>query len=516
MPKQLSAFILLSLSFWTCSRKPLIKTTTQTPLLQYEIVDEKTNYPKRDFRGAWVATVANIDWPSKKGLASDIQQKEYSAIVKHHKELGLNALLVQVRASSDAFYAKSKEPWSEWLMGEQGKPPTPFYDPMEFMISETHKEGLEFHTWLNLNRGKHKLAGSVMPDHLVNTKPEWFLTYDGYRLYNFGLPEVRQYILDIVMNIAREYDVDGIHFDDYFYPYKVNGQELEDQSTFLKYGNGFDKIEDWRRNNIDLIIKAIGEGIKKEKSWVSFGISPFGVWRNKSDDPIGSETKGGQPSYDFLFADTRKWSQEGWIDYIAPQIYFPFEHNLVPYGNLTDWWVANHGKARLYIGHGVYRVDSSSSVAAWKDPNQMARQLDYNAYSSGIEGSIFYNTNTLIKNNLGVSDSIRARYDRVALVPVNIETKRGEVKPVRSIEGQIENLGLKLQWLRPDDQEYHYVIYRFRAHEKLNIGDPRHILSVVNSTEFIDRSWENSVSYIYLVTALDRWRNESKPVVLKR
>ncbi|MGK0138545.1 MAG: uncharacterized lipoprotein YddW (UPF0748 family) [Algoriphagus sp.] len=501
MLRKLSIVFVSSVLFSTCTKTTLplkIDVNVEGPI----IISENTEVPKREFRGAWVASIANIDWPSQKGLSSVEQKKEYDAIVKHHKSLGINALLVQVRAASDAFYIKSKEPWSEWLMGEQGKAPEPLYDPMVYMIKKTHENGLEFHAWLNLNRGKHRLASSITKDHLIYRKPEWFLSYGDYELYDFGLPEVRQYILDMVMNIVREYDVDGVHFDDYFYPYKVNELVLNDESTFEKYGGQFSNIEDWRRNNIDIIIKSISEAIKKEKSWVSYGISPFGVWRNKSEDSEGSETRGGQPSYDFLFADTRKWAQEGWIDYIAPQIYFPFEHKLVPYGTLTDWWATNHGKANLYIGHGVYRVDEYASSSAWADPNQIARQLDYNRYTSEVSGSIFYNTNSLIRNNLGMRDSIKVRYEYPALPPI-VKGNLNTVPKPEKFEVKNAVNGTLLTWASGLDE---VVLYRFKKGEELNVGDPKHIIFMGKSQNFLDK---NVGAYVYLLSRLNRWNQES-------
>jgi uncharacterized lipoprotein YddW (UPF0748 family) len=227
--------IVLSLMLWvfmiSCHPTSSIIITTipkkisPSPSISYVHVNEAIpGYPVQEFRGLWIASVANIDWPSKKGLSSETQKKEFTELTRLAKQTGINALLVQVRAATDAFYEKSAEPWSEWLTGKQGQAPSPLYDPMEFMIQETHDQGLEFHAWLNLNRGMHKNASSVMSNHLTRTKPEWFLTYDGYKLFNFGIPEVRDYITDVVVNIVKNYEVDGIHFDDYFYPYKVNGR----------------------------------------------------------------------------------------------------------------------------------------------------------------------------------------------------------------------------------------------------------------------------------------------------
>ncbi len=476
----------------------------------YEAVYKPLLVPKREFRGVWIASIANIDWPSRRALSTQEQKSEFSQLAENMKNHGMNALLVQVRAATDAFYAKSAEPWSEWLMGKQGIAPNPYYDPMDFMIKESHARGMEFHAWLNLNRGRHKNATSIVDDHLINRKPEWFLSYDGYTLFNFGLPAVRNYIKDIVVNIVREYDVDGIHFDDYFYPYKVTGQSLKDEATFRQYPNGFRDIEDWRRNNIDLIVKDISEAIAAEKPWVKFGISPFGVWRNKSDDPRGSDTRGGQPSYDLLYADTKKWAEEGWIDYIAPQIYFPFEHRLVPYGTLTDWWAQNHGKAHLYIGHGMYRVDEENSTS-WKDPNQIVRQIDYNRYSKDVTGSIFFSANGFAKNKLGVADSIKTRYQTPALAPLMPWKSDAKVEPPKNFSSSEGSGQLKLSWTKGD--AHAFVLYKFEKGEELNLENPFKILSILADNQYVDKS--PSRKSVYVLTALDRYKNESSAVFLE-
>src|SRR5690606_16924170 len=197
----------------------------------------------------------------------------------------------------------------EWLTGTQGKAPAPFYDPLAFMIEHAHERNMEFHAWLNLNRGTHASSTSVSVNHITRTHPEWFLNYSGAKVYNFGIPEVRDYIVSMVLRIIRNYDVDGIHFDDYFYPYPAAGKRINDQQTFRQYGQGFSRIEDWRRNNVNLLIQAIGEAIRKEKPYVKFGVSPFAVWRNRDRDPEGSHTPGALSSYDDLYADSRMWAR---------------------------------------------------------------------------------------------------------------------------------------------------------------------------------------------------------------
>ncbi|SOE20596.1 Uncharacterized lipoprotein YddW, UPF0748 family [Spirosomataceae bacterium TFI 002] len=490
--------------------KPVVSTPQKTKKAITE--------PKREFRAAWVATIANIDWPDKKGQTSEEQRQAFVKILDHHQSMGINAVIVQIRAASDAFYARSKEPWSEWLMGAQGAPPSPYYDPMVFMIDECHKRGMEFHAWFNLNRGKHKTTINVSERHITKTKPEWFMKYDGYELYDFGIPEVREYLEDVIIDVVKNYNIDGVHFDDYFYPYKVTGLEIPDNNTYQQYRNGYSNIGDWRRHNIDLLIKNLSVKIKEEKKWVKFGISPFCVWRNKTDDPTGSATQGGQPSYDYLFADTKKWAEHGWIDYIAPQIYFTFEFDKVPYATMTDWWVKNRGKALLYIGHAIYRVDQNSTAIGWNDPQQISRQIQYNRLSHGVSGSIFYNTNTLMKSALGVRESIKKSYTTKVLQPLmpwidSIAPNAPEDVKVK----KSGNLGYTISWDTPSkakdkEEVWSYTVYRFSDTESVNLDDSGAILDVVvndGTNTFLDRSADLRKNYVYVVTALDRLHNES-------
>lgn len=480
--------------------------------------------PKREFRAVWVATVDNIDFPSKKGLPSNQQQEEFRKLLDTQKRVGMNAVIVQVRAAADAFYARSKEPWSEWLSGEQGKAPEPYYDPMTFMIQETHARGMEFHAWLNMNRGTHKASKSIMNEHITKTKPEWFLTYDGHKLFNLGIPEVRDYIKDVVMNIVRYYDVDGIHFDDYFYPYSVPNEKLMDDATFRKYNNGFKNIDDWRRNNVDVLVKAISDDLKAEKPRIKFGISPFGVWRNASTDPAGSQTTGGQTSYDNLYADTRKWVKNGWIDYIAPQIYFSFEFDKVAYKKLTDWWLKNAYGRNLYIGHGAYRVKAGSKEVGWDRLDQIPRQIQYNRSHEVISGSIFFSAKSLTKNELGFADSLKNYYFYPSLMPTMPWKDNVAPNPPQNLKmKKVSDLGTVLTWEAssklPKDKEetYAFVIYRFEENESINLENPSKILQIFRNEgvlSYTDKSADDDKKYVYIITALDRLQNESQMSVV--
>ena len=370
---------------------------------------------KHEFRGVWVATVDNIDWPSKGNFNSDSQKTEFIRIVDMHKRNGMNALIVQVRPAADAFYPSSYEPWSEWLTGKQGAPPLPYYDPLEFMINETHKRGMEFHAWMNPYRATFSiLKSSIAPTHITRLHPDWFLDYGDKRYFDPGNKEVQQYLANIVKDVVNRYPVDAIHFDDYFYPYRIPGKEFPDDVKFLQYGNGLSK-DDWRRSNVDSIILMLSRAIKKENKYCQFGISPFGVWRNADKDSVnGSNTKAGQTNFDDLYADILLWLRNGWIDYVAPQLYWEFGHKAAPYETLVDWWGKHTYGRNCYIGLGIYKANSNS---AWKELSQLPRQIEKLRNTPNIQGMIFFSSKTFDKNPNGWNDSLRNNYYNLPAYP---------------------------------------------------------------------------------------------------
>lgn len=337
-----------------------------------------------------------------------------------HQQNGMNALIVQIRPTADAFYPSQYEPWSEYLNGTQGLPPTPYYDPLQFMIEETHKRGMEFHAWLNPYRAVFKIGKStVSPSHITKIHPEWFFTYNNQKIFNPGLPEVRQFVVRVVKDIVSRYDVDGIHMDDYFYPYKDSkGSDFPDSQAYVKYGNGLSK-DDWRRSNCDSIIRMLNETIKSTNPRVKFGVSPFGVWRNKTKDEDGSDTKAGISNYDDLYADILLWLKKGWIDYAAPQLYWEIGHKLCDYTVLIDWWNKHTYGRQMFIGHGIYRaLGTSDRNAAWKKPNELPNQLKLLRNSTNINGSIYFNSKNFDLNPNGWNDSLRLNYYALpAIVP---------------------------------------------------------------------------------------------------
>ena len=372
---------------------------------------------KYEFRAAWIASVDNIDWPSKAAVGNvELQKKEFTDLLDLHKRNGLNAVIVQIRPATDALYPSPYEPWSEWLTGRQGKPPVPYYDPLLFMMNETHQRGMEFHAWCNPYRAEFKTGlSTISPSHITKIHPEWFLTYGDKKYFDPGNKEAQQFVNAVIKDITANYAADAIHFDDYFYPYRISGIEFPDSLTYKKYGNGMNK-DDWRRSNVDSIIVSLGRTIKKVNPQCQFGISPFGVWRNKDKVPDGSDTKAAQTNYDDLYADILLWLREGWIDYVAPQLYWEFGHKAAPYEVLIDWWNSHTYGKNCYIGLGIYRAGIND---AWKDKTQLPRQITYLRSKPNINGMIFFSSKSFLNNPNGWNDSLQQNYFKEpALVPL--------------------------------------------------------------------------------------------------
>jgi uncharacterized lipoprotein YddW (UPF0748 family) len=473
--------------------------------------------PKREFRGVWIATVTNIDWPSNNHGSSSAQIKELTDILDQHEQTGINAVMFQVRPAADALYAKSREPWSQWLTGVQGQAPDPLYDPLEIAINEAHKRGIELHAWMNPYRATFSPSSSVSPKSIVNQKPEWFFTYGGQKIFNPGLPEVREYIVKVVLDVVDNYDVDGIHMDDYFYPYPIHGQKINDSAAYQLYGKDFTNIDDWRRNNVDLMIKMLSDSIHKHKSWVKFGISPIGIWKNRSQDPRGSETNG-ISTYSELYADTRKWMKEGWLDYINPQIYWNLGYRLAAFEKVVDWWSDNTYDRHLYVGQGPYRMlETSASSVAFRNPNQLPDQLKYIRRNDRVQGSVFFSSKSIQKNPYGFTDSLKQNYYKYpALPPPMLWLDSVPPNAPRALTVKVKPKAAILSWQTPllaRDKEpvYGYVIYRFYQGDRINLDDPKYILDIEYNTDttFTDKTIEEDKTYQYVVTAIDRLKNES-------
>jgi uncharacterized lipoprotein YddW (UPF0748 family) len=371
--------------------------------------------PPYEFRGVWIATVDNIDWPVKGMVDVDSQKVEFIRQLDMHKANGMNAVIVQVRPAADAFYPSPYEPWSQWLTGTQGQPPNPYYDPLQFMIDETHKRGMEFHAWCNPYRADFKIgASSIAPTHVTKIHPEWFLSYGNIKYFDPANKEVQKFVVTVIRDIVSRYDVDAVHMDDYFYPYRIAGKEFPDEQSYRNSGTRLSK-DDWRRSNVDSIILALSKMIKEEKPWVKFGISPFSVWRNKDQDPEGSDSKASQTNYDDLYANILLWLQKGWIDYVAPQLYLEIGHDKIAYEKLLDWWSKHSYGKHLYIGLGIYRAGNN---AAWRDPTQLPRQIEMLRQYPNVQGAIYFSSKSFNRNPNGWNDSLQNHYyNTPALIP---------------------------------------------------------------------------------------------------
>jgi uncharacterized lipoprotein YddW (UPF0748 family) len=452
-----------------------------------------------EFRGAWIATVSNIDWPSRKGLHSDQQKEEFRKILEYHKSIGINAVIVQIRPGADTFYPSILEPWSESLSGKLGLAPQPYYDPLKFMIDETHRLGIDFHAWVNPFRVHSSGAGS---EHITRIHPEWFVWYGSTRMFNPGIPDVQRYLTDVVREIVQRYDVDAIHFDDYFYPYPIKGLNFPDDNSWKTFGKGLNRNV-WRRSNVDSVIIQIHRMIRTEKPGVKFGISPFGIWRNKSVDAKGSNTRG-LSNYDDLHADILLWLEKGWIDYVAPQLYWECGHLNCNFDTLSNWWASNNYGKHVYVGHAIYR---SKENEAWRNADQIPMQIRRIRSLPGIQGSIFYNTRSLLRNPNGWCDSLRANfYHYPALTPPmhwldSIAPEPPEVRyngHLLSIKGQEKGGGLVLM-------------------ERDEMGNPLHLVAIYPGMEFELDPGIAAVLQLKnpAVAVYDRHRNLSAPVPVR-
>ena len=442
---------------------------------------------KYEFRGVWVATVDNIDFPSTKLLSTEAQKAEFISLLEMHKRNGMNALIVQIRPATDAFYPSDYEPWSEFLTGKQGKPPVPYYDPLEFMISETHKRGMEFHAWMNPYRAVFSLGrSSVSPTHITRIHPEWFIDYGSKKNFDPGNKEAQKFVTDVVRDVVHRYNVDAIHFDDYFYPYRIAGKEFNDAASFKLNGNGLDK-DAWRRSNVDSIIVMLSKAIKEENPYCQFGISPFGVWRNIDKDPEGSNTKAGVTNYDDLYADILLWLKMKWIDYVVPQLYWEFSRKGVEFDVLSKWW-ADHAYGRqMYIGHGIYRAMEPRSYA-WKNAKELPNQIKRIREFSTIQGSVYFSSKSFANNPNGWSDSLRNNYYKYPAIPPPMPWIDATIpqRPILLYDSSkavsnLTSIELYFRQEEPNEMVNRYVIYQFIDPKNMDKNDPKNIKEIINS-----------------------------------
>ena len=478
-------------------------------------IQQQSPYPKREFRGAWIQAVNG----QFRGIPTEKLKQTLIDQLNSLQGAGINAIIFQVRPEADALYASQLEPWSRFLTGVQGQAPSPYWDPMQFMIDECHKRGMEFHAWINPYRVKTSLKSELSPNHLYNIHPEWFVTYNNQLFFDPALPESRRHICMVVADIVSRYDVDAIHMDDYFYPYPAKGMDFPDDASFARYGGGFTNRADWRRSNVNMLIQKIQETIRGLKPWVKFGISPFGIYRNEKNDPLGSKTNGLQ-NYDDLYADVLLWARNGWVDYNIPQIYWQIGHPAADYETLVKWWAKNTENRPLFIGQSVMNTIQNADP---KNPsmNQLPRKMALERAYQTIGGSCQWPASAVVENAGKYRDALVQEYHKYpALVPVfdfMDDKAPGKVRKVKKVWTED---GYMLFWTAPKakdemDRAVQYVVYRFDDKEKVNIDDASHIVAVTRNNFYKLPYKDGKNKYRYVVTALDRLHNESKSVSKK-
>jgi uncharacterized lipoprotein YddW (UPF0748 family) len=467
--------------------------------------------PKREFRGAWLHIVGN---QTIKTMSQDQIRQWFVTSLDELKAQGCNAVIFQVRPQADAFYMSELEPWTRFLTGEQGVAPEPLWDPLQFMVEQCHARGMELHAWLNPYRVTSNDKEQLSPEHLYFKKPEIFKRYGKQLYFDPGEPESVAHTVKVIADIVSRYDVDAIHFDDYFYPYPEKFEEFHDDASFVKYAaeQGFEYWEkgNWRRHNVETLIHAVNDTIKALKPWVRFGISPFGIHRNKKDTPDGSGSEtNGLSNYEELFADVPDWADKGYIDYVVPQLYWRIGHPAADYDVLIHWWNDRTQKGHLYIGQ---------SVGTFNEPDlenpaitQTARKFQLVRDLPKVDGNVWWPGWSLTEHR-SFSDTLQQQYQRTqALIPAYTELDAIAPDPVTSLRVS----GHGLSWKGPEtedvlQQPHFYVVYRFDAGETADFERNSAIVAVTRDTHYKPAEKHNG-HHRYAVTVVDKCWNESEP-----
>ncbi|AJE86692.1 YngK protein [Streptomyces albus] len=369
-----------------------------------------------ELRGMWVASIANRDWPSRPGLSAAAQRDELLALLDTAVRRRLNTVVLQVRPAADALWPSPHEPWSAVLTGTQGK--APGWDPLGTAVKEAHSRGLQLHAWFNPYRiAQHDDPARLAASHPARKHPGWTVRYGGSLYYNPGLPEVRGFVREAMLDAVRRYPLDAVHWDDYFYPYPVAGQRFDDAAAFKAHGGGR-SLADWRRDNVTRLVRETGAALKKLRPGTAFGISPFGIWRNASTDARGSKSAGLQ-SYDELYADTRGWVREGLIDYVCPQLYWHLGNKGADYAELLPWWagVVRGTGVRLYTGEALYKAGDPAQPKAWRDPAELSRHLALAEKTPEVRGHVYFAAKDVVRDPSGALRRIVTGHYRDRAVP---------------------------------------------------------------------------------------------------
>ncbi|MDD2436403.1 MAG: family 10 glycosylhydrolase [Massilibacteroides sp.] len=474
-----------------------------------QVIVPVSENPKREFRGAWIQTAFQGEY---KEMTPAEMRNSFIKKLDFLQLCGINAIIFQVRPEADAFYKSDIEPWSRFLTGEQGVAPAGNFDPMAFLIEECHKRNMEFHAWLNPYRASTAGNTHFAESHIYHRRPDLFVKYNKQILFDPGIPDNRQFICRVVRDIVSRYDVDAIHMDDYFYPYPTSGESFPDEASFQKYGKSKGYTEarktDWRRENVNMLIRELKRTILLTKPWVRFGISPFGIYRNKKNTPDGSGSNtNGLQNYDDLYADILRWEKEGWIDYTIPQIYWEIGHPAADYTTLIHWWNENTEGGHLYIGQDVARTMKAGQLT---QKMRLARALP------NVQGNCFWPANEVLWNNGRVADSLRRHYHcSPALIPAYTNLHDRSPKDVKKLKAEWTEQGYVLHWqaeqnLTNPELASYFVIYCFKNKEAKNLNNPDKIVAMTRDPFFLLPYEDGKEKYVYVVTAVDRFHNESQ------
>ena len=474
-----------------------------------------TEAQKREMRGAWIQCVNG----QFQGMGKEKMQQTLTYQLDELQKDGVNTIIFQVRPECDALYESKLEPWSRFLTGKQGQAPSPYWDPLQWMIEQCHKRGMELHAWINPYRAKTKTTKQLASNHIAVRKPMNCFSYDDLFILNPGIAENRDYICEVAKDIVSRYDVDGIHMDDYFYPYPVKGETIPDQEQFRQFNNGLKDINDWRRYNVNLFIEQFYKTVHETKPWVKVGISPFGIYRNKKSSPIGSETNGTQ-NYDDLYADILLWVNNGWLDYNVPQIYWEIGNKAADYETLIKWWSQHASGRPLIIGEDVERTVKYSDPQN-ANSHQLPAKMRLHRQLPAVKGTVLWYAKAAVDNVGNYGTALRNNYWRYpALQPSMPFISDKAPKKVSKVKSIWTSDGYVLFWTAPkgknwQDEAVKYVVYRFAANEKVDINDPSKIVAVTAATYCKLPYNDGKQKYTYVVSALNRLQNESKVVKKK-
>ncbi len=497
-------------------------------------------FVQEEMRGVWLGTAFNNDWPFQPGSSSDEQKRQLLVYFNLFQKLRLNTVFVQVRPVGDAIYPSKTEMWSKSLSGTLGKPPHPYYDPLAYMIKLAKERNMELHAWFNpfrsLSQNRWDNTDYFHEHYKVfKEHPNWFVDYGNRKYFNPGIPEARRYIISVIMEVVRNYDIDGVHFDDYFYPYPKKGEPVfGDIKTFYKYNNHqFKNIKDWRRHNINEFIRELHDSVMAYNPMLKIGVAPPAVWRNSNFDPQGSKTLG-LSSYDDLFADTRKWLQEGWIDYLVPQMYAEIGNKWGDFKTLAGWWNKNAYDKHIYAGIGIYRLDPHSKYNAWRSVSEIKKQMEIIKQTEAFRGAVFFSARTLLKNPLNIRELLIKDFYTLPAEPPAMWWKSRELILNDStaiaidLQGKEHSLSHNLQYIKLPvvtniqymrkkgelflfwnwksnykcNKDVVFTIYRFKKNE-LPIADSNHLVATTYNKEisFSIRKRIFKHKYYYLIKA---------------